>query len=297
MYFTLLNRSLSQHDCTICILLYGSASSYNCRLRILCYTLSFEHLTCFRVGGDGLRHTVTPSTPPWTTQTYSFKLPNGVSCDKCTLQYIWQTSSWDGNSGEQFQNCADISISGGSGSGSGGGVGGDSPTTPPFEAPIENPTQVPPTEAPSDPPAVEPPSQTPPEESAPEETPNSPETPETPENSETPPISPTNPSDADSIPSPEEIPPAEDEEVAGEADFDEESDPAPPAGPSGGTCDLTSICKAGGVQPAPCGCDAKCKSFVKCAGSTGYLKKCPSMLRFNPELKNCDWPGNVPCTC
>ncbi len=31
-------------------------------------------------------------------------------------------------------------------------------------------------------------------------------------------------------------------------------------------------------------------SFYHCSHGVGYLKRCPSTLRFNPVLKVCDWP-------
>lgn len=86
------------------------------------------------VGGSGFRHTVPNTQQPWTTATYTFQLPAGVTCSECVLQYIWQTSSWEGSSGEQFQNCADISIT------AGGGSGGSPPSpTPPVPTPPSPP--------------------------------------------------------------------------------------------------------------------------------------------------------------
>lgn len=41
---------------------------------------------------------------------FDLKLPAGVSCEHCTLQWLWQTT----RNGEQFANCADIKIEGSS---------------------------------------------------------------------------------------------------------------------------------------------------------------------------------------
>lgn len=34
-------------------------------------------------------------------------------------------------------------------------------------------------------------------------------------------------------------------------------------------------------------------SFFHCSHGVAYLKKCPSILHFNPVLKVCDWPENA----
>ncbi|WP_371591745.1 carbohydrate-binding module family 14 protein [Streptomyces virginiae] len=34
-------------------------------------------------------------------------------------------------------------------------------------------------------------------------------------------------------------------------------------------------------------------SFFHCSHEVAYLKDCPSILHFNPELKVCDWPENA----
>eukprot|EP00892_Ulva_mutabilis_P000014 jgi/Ulvmu1/10012/UM059_0061.1 len=96
----------------------------------------FDRYTLQAVGGSGIRHTVPNTQQPFQTATYAFQLPPGVSCSECVLQYTWQTSSYDAATGEQFQNCADITITGG---GSNPAPSDPPPSVPPPPTPTPSP--------------------------------------------------------------------------------------------------------------------------------------------------------------
>jgi hypothetical protein len=38
-----------------------------------------------------------------------------------------------------------------------------------------------------------------------------------------------------------------------------------------------------------------CSKYFNCANWYAYSQSCPSGLRFNDRIKNCDWPFNVNC--
>ena len=38
-----------------------------------------------------------------------------------------------------------------------------------------------------------------------------------------------------------------------------------------------------------------CTKFIECHGGQKYMKSCAPGLKFNPEIKACDWPQNVQC--
>ena len=261
-----------------------------------------------RVGGDGLRHTVPQSLKPWRSDTYSYRLPSDVTCEKCTLQYVWQTSSWDGASGEQFQNCADISIT----------PSGAAASAPDSED--DGAQQIPDPKEPE----AESPQEDPVEDDAGE--------PEAGGNTETEPVEQEEKQDVEEDGDvevneqediyeeknvKEEDEEAEEdeedtEEAQGEPDVFEEQDDAMEELPTpaqhvvddngdddvnSDLCDMKVICATPGLKPAPCGCDNKCTSFVKCAHGRGWQKYCPAGTMFNPEVINCDWSHNVKCTC
>lgn len=244
----------------------------DCRVhRNVCVGHGLSIQSCvYRVGGDGLQHTVGSSTPPWTTQTYAFQLPAGVTCSQCTLQYIWQTSSWDGMSGEQFQNCADISI---------GGAGAPStPTETPANVPAEAPTGTD-------------------EEQAPAEATTSPKDDD--DNEEVDAIEEED-GEIDLVEVDDDLEPmAEPGDAPKPAERMPTATPpvAPLTPPSVKECDFKAACTGMDVEVAPCACDANCQSIVSCSDGHAVLKSCLFFLRFNPAIMQCDWPSNVACSC
>lgn len=49
--------------------------------------------------------------------------------------------------------------------------------------------------------------------------------------------------------------------------------------------------KSFGLFPHP----SKCNQYIKCSDSIPDVKKCPSILHFNPNLRVCDWSWNAGC--
>ncbi|KAK0406784.1 hypothetical protein QR680_018804 [Steinernema hermaphroditum] len=50
-------------------------------------------------------------------------------------------------------------------------------------------------------------------------------------------------------------------------------------------------CEADGYFPDP----KSCQGFYRCIHNKPYHFKCGNGTYFNPNLHNCDWPGNVDC--
>ncbi|CAK8993802.1 Chitin-binding type-4 domain-containing protein [Durusdinium trenchii] len=88
-----------------------------------------------------------PQKRPNKSYTMRYKLPQGVTCNNCVLQWYYQTGNSIDGYPEGFWNCADIRVVAGDGS-----VPAPSPTTqPPVESPVATPT-APPVASPTPPP-------------------------------------------------------------------------------------------------------------------------------------------------
>ena len=53
-----------------------------------------------------------PANTPWNINRYTVKLrmPMGVSCERCVVQWYYQTGNSDGAYPEEFWNCADVEV-------------------------------------------------------------------------------------------------------------------------------------------------------------------------------------------
>ncbi|GFR47249.1 hypothetical protein Agub_g8935 [Astrephomene gubernaculifera] len=202
------------------------------------------------------------------TYTLRYRLPAGVTCDNCVLQWWWPTANsctlpcvpedpdFNPASGpnscnvqklgicgsspalfpEEFWNCADIRIL--------PRGAASSPPSPASPSPKPAPT------------AATPPTSFPPPSPSPKPSP--------------PLLSPS--------PSPKAVMPP----------------PAPnPSSPT--TCSTTGYCagKAAGLYANPC--DSTCATYIQCGNDVTYLMTCGSGLVFNPGPKYCDWPYNYKC--
>eukprot|EP00121_Abeoforma_whisleri_P010829 Awhi_evm1s9984 len=66
--------------------------------------------------GSGTKWRLPASTGSTVTYKMAYKLPGGVTCSRCVLQWYWETGNSPGAYPEEFWNCADIRIKGKNGS-------------------------------------------------------------------------------------------------------------------------------------------------------------------------------------